>query len=173
MRAAIILAFFTLMLLSIVVTLWLIYPRDAPWNTTSLRKVRKMLTMADVQPGEVVYDLGAGDGRVLFVAAREFGARAVGIEIDALRCLLIRAGITLRGMGDRVRIIRGNFRDQDISGADVLAFYLLERTNDDMRDTFERDLRPGTRIVSNRFPIPGWEIVDHDAGDGLFLYVVK
>ena len=173
MRELIIIALFALMLLSVIGTIWLIYPRDAPWNTTSLCKVRKMLTMADVQPDEVVYDLGAGDGRVLFVAAQEFGARAVGIEIDPLRCLLIQVGIAIRGMGERVRIIRGNFRDHDLSEADVLAFYLLERTNDDMRDTFERDLRSGSRVVSNRFPIPGWEIVAHDEADGLFLYVMR
>ena len=173
MREWIIIGLFAMMLLSIIGTVWLIYPRDAPWNTTSLRKVRKMLTMANVQPGEVVYDLGAGDGRVLFMAAREFSARAVGIEIDPLRCLLIQIGIIVRGMGDRVRIIRGNFRDHDLSEADVLAFYLLERTNDDMRATFERDLRPGSRVVSNRFPIPGWDIVAHDESDGLFLYVVQ
>ncbi len=148
-------------------------PLGAPWVPTARRTVRKMLALAEVGPGDVVYDLGAGDGRLLILAAQEFGARAVGIEIDPLRCLWIRLRVRALGLQDRVRVIRGNFFDQDLSEADVVVMYLMQKTNERLMHKFWRELRPNTRIVSRAFVFPGWEFAALDRDDHLYLYRMK
>ena len=148
-------------------------PAGAPWLPTSRKHVRRMLTLANVQPGEVVYDLGSGDGRVLFIAAREFGARAVGIELDPLRYLWTQMRITLLGLRGQVRVIQGNFFTQDISEADVVTVYLLPKTNIRLRRKLWGELRPGARIVSSVFIFPGIAPAHIDKEAHLYLYKVK
>ena len=135
-----------------------------------MRTVRAMLTLAEVKPGDVVYDLGCGDGRVIVTAAREFGARAVGIELDPLRFLFCRARIGLMGLKGRVSVRLGDFFKQDLSGADVVTCYLLQETNKELAAKLRTELRPGTRIVSNTFTFADLE---PEASVGkLHLYVV-
>jgi predicted RNA methylase len=143
--------------------------RGAPWVPTSLKKVRKMLTMAEVGPGDLVYDLGCGDGRTIVTAARRYGARAVGIEIDPLRYLWCQLFITVLGLRDRVRIVYGDFFNQDLSDADVVTCYLLQDTNDKLEEKFKRELRPGTRVVSNTFTFSGLHKVRQDGDARLYL----
>jgi cyclopropane fatty-acyl-phospholipid synthase-like methyltransferase len=126
----------------------------AHWVPTPFRTVRRMLRLANVQPGEVVYDLGSGDGRVLIVAAREFGARAVGVEIDPLKYLWTRLVIALLGLGDRVSVRRANFFDADLAGADVVTLYLLPKTQARLLPKLERELKPGARVVTHAFELP-------------------
>ena len=145
-------------------------PAGAPWLPTSRKYVRRMLTLANVQPGEVVYDLGSGDGRVLFIAAREFGARAVGIELDPLRCAWTRMCIALLGLQGQVRVIRGDFFNQDVSEADVVTVYLLQKTNNRLQRKLWRELHPGARIVSSVFIFPGIIPAHTDKEAHLFLY---
>jgi SAM-dependent methyltransferase len=147
--------------------------RGAPWFPTSVANVRKMLTLADVQPGEVVYDLGSGDGRVLFMAARHFGARAMGIEIDPLRTLRTRVLITILGLQGQVEVVRGDFFKQDLSQADVVTVYLLPKTNVRLMKKLRRELHPGARVVSNTFIFPGWSLADRDSESQLYLYRMK
>ncbi|MEK7788149.1 MAG: class I SAM-dependent methyltransferase, partial [Chloroflexota bacterium] len=118
----------------------------------------RMLRLANVQPGETVYDLGSGDGRVLFIAAREFGARAVGVEIDPLKYLWTRAMIALLGLGDRVTVHRANFFDVDLGEADVVTLYLLPKANARLLPKFERELKPGARVVAHAFALPAWPV---------------
>ncbi len=127
----------------------------APWVPSSLRTVQRMLRLAGVQLGETVYDLGSGDGRVLIIAAREFGARAVGIEIDSLRYLWTRLLIARLGLGDRVSVRHANFFNVDLGDADVVTLYLLQDTNNRLRPKLLRELRPGARVVSHTFTFPG------------------
>lgn len=152
--------------------LWTV-PAGAPWLPTSRKHVRRMLTLANVQPGEVVYDLGSGDGRVLFIAAREFGAQAVGIELDPLRYLWTQMWIRLLGLRGQVRVIWGNLFTQDFSEADVVTVYLLTKTNIRLRRKLWDELRPGARIVSSVFLFPGMEPAHIDREAHLFLYEVK
>jgi SAM-dependent methyltransferase len=144
--------------------------RGAPWFPTSLANVRKMLTLADVQPDEVVYDLGSGDGRVLFMAARRFGARAVGIEIDPLRTLWTRTLITILGLQGQVKVVRGDFFNQDLSQANVVTVYLLPKTNVRLMKKLRRELHPGARVVSNTFIFPGWSLAGRDSESQIYLY---
>ncbi len=141
------------------------------WSPTSMRRVRAMLEMAKLAPGETLYDLGAGDGRIIITAAREFGARAVGIEIDPLRAALCNWRVFLGRLGDRVRVERANFFDVNLRDADVVTFFLSQGAADKLKDKFSAELRPGARIVSHRRPLPGWRPAAVDERFGLYLYV--
>jgi precorrin-6B methylase 2 len=123
----------------------------APWVPTSMKDVHKMLTLADVQPGDTVYDLGCGDGRTIITAAMGYKALAVGIEVDPLRYLWCQLAISVLGLRDRVKVIYGNFFKQDLSPADVVTCYLLPETNKRLEDKLIQELKPGTRVVSNTF----------------------
>ena len=144
--------------------------RGAPWVPTSMSKVHKMLQLADVGPNDVVYDLGCGDGRTLITAARTYGARAVGIEIDPLRYLWCQMLITVLGLRGRIRIIFGDFFKQDLSEADVVTCYLLPSTNEKLEGKFKQELSPITRVVSHDFLFPGLSLQRKDGGANLYLY---
>ena len=96
----------------------------APYLASPMPVVRRMLKLAGVKPGEVVYDLGCGDGRIVITAAKEFGAYAVGIEIRRDLALKAMRAVEEAGLSDRVKIINANFFDVDISDADVVTLYL-------------------------------------------------
>jgi 16S rRNA A1518/A1519 N6-dimethyltransferase RsmA/KsgA/DIM1 with predicted DNA glycosylase/AP lyase activity len=142
----------------------------APWVPTSLSKVRKMLDLAEVGPNDVVYDLGCGDGRTIVTAAWRYGSRAVGIEIDPLRYLWCQMLITIMGLRGRVKVVYGNFFDQDLSGADVVTCYLLPNTNKKLESKFMSELHPNTRVVSNDFKFPGLHLLRTDDEANIFLY---
>ena len=144
----------------------------APWWPTPQNKVLRMLEMANVQADEVVYDLGCGDGRVLITAARRFRARAVGIEIDPLRFILVQMLITIFGLRKRITVKLGNFFEQDLSQADIIFTYLLQDTNNKLFKKLDVELRPGTRVVSHNYSYPGWRLMDEDKAHGLYLYEV-
>lgn len=129
----------------------------APWVPTSYKTVYMMLEMAEVRPGEIVYDLGSGDGRLIIEAARSFGAKAIGIEIDPIRYLWAKIKILVLHLQDDVKVLFGNFFLKDLSNADVVTVYLLQETNNKLMKKLENELRPGTRVVSNAFIFPGWE----------------
>jgi SAM-dependent methyltransferase len=128
-----------------------------------------MLTLAQVGPGDLVYDLGCGDGRTIVTAARRYGARAVGIEIDPLRYAWCQAVITVLGLRSRVRIIYGDFFNQDLSDADVVTCYLLQDTNNKLAGKLRQELRPGTRVVSNAFTFPRLRKVRQDGDAKLYM----
>jgi predicted RNA methylase len=128
--------------------------------------------MVDVGPGDVVYDLGCGDGRVIVTAARRFGARAVGIEIDPLRYLWSQMLVTLLGLRDRVQVVYGDFFAQDLSEADVVTCYLMQNTNERLVEKLRRELRPGSRVVSNTFTFPGLRLVRRDNQADVYAYSI-
>jgi len=144
----------------------------APWFPTPYETVHMMLEMAGVRPGEVVYDLGSGDGRIIIEAARSFGARAVGIEIDPVRYLWTKIKILMLNLQDDVQVLFGNFFLKDLRHADVVTVYLLQGTNVKLMEKLENELRPGTRVVSNTFTFPGWKIIRQDSKAQIYVYRV-
>ena len=144
--------------------------RGAPWVPTPIDKVHRMLTMADVGPGDLVYDLGCGDGRMIVTAARRYGSRAVGIEIHPLRYLWCQMLITALGLRGRIRVVYGDFFTQDLRGANVVICYLLPSTNRKLEGKFKQELDPGTRVVSKDYTFPGLHLVHQDDEAKLYLY---
>ena len=142
----------------------------APWVPTTMRMVNKMLTMAEVGPDDLVYDLGCGDGRLVVTAARKYGARAVGIEIDPLRYVWCQFLITVLFLRKRVEIRYGNFFNHDLSDADVITCYLLPKTNLKLEDKLIQEIRSSTRIVSNSFIFTEFHQVRADGDAMLYLY---
>ena len=164
-------AVFVLIMLFLMSTIWT-NSRGAPWVPSAWETIRRILSMAEVRPGEVVYDLGCGDGRVLVIAARGFGARAVGIEVDVSRFLWSWAVIGVLGLRKRVRVIRGDLFRQDLREADVVVTYLLQATNDRLQAKLLQELRPGARVISNTFTFPGMALAGVDEEHKLYLYRV-
>jgi SAM-dependent methyltransferase len=136
----------------------------APWVPMPVAQARQMLTLAGVQPGEQVWDLGSGDGRLLIVAAREFGAQAVGIEIEPLRALLSQLILLTMGLRQQVRIIRANIFEVDLGEAQVVTLYLLPKALIRLVPQLRQQLKPGARIVTLTYPLPGWQPL-HTEGD--------
>ncbi len=119
--------------------------------------IEKMLEAAHLKPGETLYDLGSGEGRIVIMAARQFKAKAVGIELSQDLCKAATARVKALGLEDRIKIIHGNLLKVDLSPADVVTIYLLTASNELLKPNLERDLRPGARVVSHDFEIRGWK----------------
>jgi len=140
---------------------------------TPMSMVHEMLTMAKVGPDDLVYDLGCGDGRIIVTAARRYGARAVGIELDPLRFLWCQMLITVLGLRGRVRIVYSDFFKQDLNAASVVTCYLLTVTNKKLEGKFKSELKPDTRVVSNYFIFPSLQLVNEDKEEKLYLYNLR
>lgn len=141
----------------------------APWVPSSSETVRKMLLLSKVKPGEEVYDLGSGDGRIVIISTKEFGARATGIEIDVFRAFYSKLRIRLLRLGGRASVIWSSFYRVDLSRADVVTVYLLPETNDRLMPKLERELRPTSRVVSHAFRFD-WQLIDSDDAAGIYVY---
>jgi SAM-dependent methyltransferase len=151
--------------------------KDVIWVPTPHALVEKMLDMARVTSADYVMDLGSGDGRNVIAAARR-GARGLGVEYDENLVQLSRRNAAAAGVGERARFVQGDMFEADISKATVLALFLLPDNLRKLKPKFEK-LRAGTRIVTNGFPIDGWEPKEVGRADGdcgawctAYLYVV-
>jgi cyclopropane fatty-acyl-phospholipid synthase-like methyltransferase len=145
----------------------------APWIPTSHKTIRKMLKLARLQPGETLYDLGCGDGRIVIDAAKDFGAFATGIEIDPIRYSWAKFSILRHKLQYSTKVILGNFFNNDLSSADVVTLYLLQDTNVRLMKKLSDELKPGARIVTKTFTIPGWSIIRQDKNAGIYVYEVE
>jgi SAM-dependent methyltransferase len=137
--------------------------------------VEAMLRLAAVGPSDVVYDLGSGDGRFVVIAAQQFGARGVGIEIQPQLVARSREIAREGGVADRVRFVEGDFFEADLSDATVVTMWLTDSIGAELAPKLRRELKPGSRIVSHQFHLGDWPpdqtvIVD---GERLFLWRVK
>jgi ubiquinone/menaquinone biosynthesis C-methylase UbiE len=115
-----------------------------------------MLEAAALKPGETVMDMGCGDGRILFTAAKKFGAKAVGVEMSEMLVKRARSEAQNQGLANRVEVIQGDMMGVDVSGAQVVSLYLLTEANDQLRPKLEKELKPGSRVVSLDFKVRGW-----------------
>lgn len=130
---------------------------DVPYVPTRYPIVDEMLRMAAVTKDDILYDLGCGDGRIVVAAARNCGARAVGIDIDPDRIAECHERATEAGVGDKVLFIQGDLFEADFSRATVVSLYLLTSVNLKLRPRLLAELAPGTRIVSHNFAMEAWK----------------
>jgi SAM-dependent methyltransferase len=129
---------------------------DVPFVPTPAEAVSAMLKLAGVKKDDVVYDLGSGDGRIVIAAARQYGARGVGIDIDPARIAEGERNAAAAGVATRVRFVRQDLFDADIRDASVVTLYLLPRLNQRLRPKLLAELKPGTRVVSYGFDMGEW-----------------
>ena len=129
----------------------------APFVASPLPVIRRMLVLAELKPGEILYDLGAGDGRAVIMAAQEFGARAVGIELREDLAKKALQTVYQLGLQGRVTILHSNLYDIDISPADVVFLYLTTSANEKVKPKLEAELKPGARVISHDYEIIGWK----------------
>jgi SAM-dependent methyltransferase len=129
---------------------------DIYFAPTAYSVADAMLKLARVRPGDVVYDLGSGDGRIVILAAQKYGARGVGIELQPRLVEISRQVAREGAVADRVTFIEGDLFTADISEATVVTLYLSRTVNMQLEPKLKRELRPGTRIVSHQFPIGYW-----------------
>src|SRR5690349_22164276 len=158
--------------------------KPAPYIRTPDEVVERMLTLAHIGAEDLVLDLGSGDGRIVIAAARRFGARAVGVERDAELVALSRKNAQAAGVADRVRFLQDDVLTVPLSQASVVTAYLLPDLMWKLRSRFMAELRPGTRVVSHAFDMPGWaadevetmRVVSSEPGQGatsrLYLWIV-
>ena len=129
----------------------------APYVPSPIEVAAKMLDMAKVGPKDVVYDLGCGDGRIVILAAQKYGVRGVGVDIDPQRIDEAQAAALKAGVAKLAEFRVGDVMKLDFSPATVLTLYLLPESNALLRPLLESRLKPGSRVVSHNYPIPGWE----------------
>jgi len=158
--------------LFILALLWVVVPvlYGLPSKPTQPDRIRRALQLVDLKQDEIFYDLGAGDGRVLLIAAKEFGAKAVGIEVGPVQCALIRLRTMTNGLDARIKILWGNFFKTDLSEADVVYIYATSREVAKLAPYLEKQMKQGSRLISISADFPEWEPSEFDDHDLLFVY---
>jgi SAM-dependent methyltransferase len=127
------------------------YAPEVPYFPTPDEAVDTMLKLAGTGPNDVVYDLGCGDGRIVIAAAKSFGARGVGVDIDPAPLRMAVSSARQAGVQDRVRFVRGDLFETDIREATVVTLFLLEHVNRRLLPKLLKELAPGTRVVAYRY----------------------
>ena len=155
-------------------------PDLAIYEPTPPEVVEQMLCLADISTGDVLYDLGCGDGRIVVAAAKKYGIRAIGMDISPTRIAEARANARKHGVEDRVQLILGDAKVADLRGATVVTMFLGADGNLRLADRLRSQLRLGARIVSRNFQIYGWEpdrtenrVTDGGTSTSLYLWTIK
>ena len=164
------LAFFVLFFIAVL--LWILVPAlyGLPLVPTQPERIQKALMLARLKPNETLYDLGAGDGRVLIIAARDFGAKAVGIEIGPIQCVLIWLRATASGFGNQITVRWENFYKARLQAADVVFVYATSKEITKLAAHLEQNMKKGSRLVSISADFPEWEPAIVDDRNLIFVY---
>src|SRR2546430_1691138 len=144
---------------------------DIHYVPTSNGVAEAMLRLAKTTASDVVYDLGSGDGRIVIAAAKKFGARGVGVEIDADLIKQARKNAQKAGVADKVTFLQQDLFKTDLSEATVVTLYLSNSINTRLRSILERQLKPGARIVSHRFTFGDWKPDAEQRLEGTTIYL--
>lgn len=156
----------------LLIILSMVWPPDSPWSPwwrTSGSRAREILKLAKVTKEDIIYELGSGEGRVLILAAKKFGAKGVGIEIDPLRSLISKILVRLNGVSKKVKIKRKNFFNEDLSNATVIFVYLIPKALQKLKPKLLKELKSDTRLVSFRYEID-LPLVKYDQENEIRLY---
>ena len=148
----------------------------APFVPSPQNVVTAMLRLAELKRGETLFDLGCGDGRIIMEAAQEFGARAVGVELDEGRYKDCVRRVKEAHLEDRVELVHGDLLNVNLKKANVVTLYLLTSANEKVKPNMERDLKKGARVVSHDFQMTGWtptkviEVKENGGSHDIYLY---
>jgi hypothetical protein len=167
-----------LILLFIIIFLFFLlsmfWPPDspwAPWWRTNKKIARAMCRLAKVSSKDIIYDLGCGDGTALGVAAGEFGARGIGIEIDPIRSLFSKIRFKINGLNKKIKIIKNNFYNVNISEGSVIFVYLVPRALERLKPKLLKELKKGTLLVSFRYKA-NLRLINYDKQNDIYLYKI-
>src|SRR5689334_17167220 len=144
---------------------------DVPYVPSPNQVVDGMLKLAGVKSGDVVYDLGCGDGRIVISAAKTYGARGVGVDLNPERVQEARANAKSAGVEDKVKFEENDLFKANIADATVVTLYLLPNVNERLKPKLLKDLKPGTRIVSHSFDMGDWKPDREEVVDGRHIYL--
>ncbi len=167
------LIFLLVIIFSLILLSW-IWPPDSPWSPrwrTHKKTARAAFKLSKVSKKDTVFELGSGGATALIVAAEEFGAKGVGIEIEPFRFTLSKFTILRLGLTNKIKLIRGNFYKEDLSSATVLYVYLVPQTLNRLIPKFKKELKKGTRIVSYKYEMK-LPIKKVDKENELRLYII-
>jgi len=146
----------------------------APFVPVSEKEIKSILKLANPKPGEILYDLGSGDGRIIIEVARKYDVKAFGIEINPILVCFSRWKIKKLGLQAKVKVLRDNFFKKDTSQANIIITYLLQTTNERLEKKFLSELRPGTRIISKSFTFKKIPFIKSDPENPLIrLYQIR
>jgi SAM-dependent methyltransferase len=145
--------------------------RDVPYVPSPNQVVDGMLKLAAVKPTDVVYDLGCGDGRIVIAAAKNYGAKGVGVDIDPERIQEAKANAKSANVEDKVKFEENDLFKADIAQASVITLYLLPNVNERLKPKLLKELKPGTRIVSHSFDMGEWKPDREETVDGRRIYL--
>jgi SAM-dependent methyltransferase len=140
---------------------------------TPTSHINGFFDLVSVSPSDVVYDLGCGDGRLLFAALEKGAGRVVGVEIEPEPLVTARAWAKKKGYEDRATFLEANIMGADLSGATIVFTFLCNAAAVALKSKFEKELKPGTKVVMEMFPVPGWKpkrVVER--GTDFYLYVM-
>lgn len=160
-------------IISVIALSW-IWPPDspwAPWWRTKNKVAIEAFKLAKVKKGDVVYELGSGEATALIIAAKEFGAKGVGIEIDPLRFGLSKFTVWRKGLSDIIMIIRGDIFKESLKEADVVYIYLVPRTLNRLIPKLKKELKKGTPIISYKYEM-NLPLKKFDEKNELRLYII-
>ncbi|OGH10840.1 MAG: hypothetical protein A3B38_03950 [Candidatus Levybacteria bacterium RIFCSPLOWO2_01_FULL_36_13] len=129
----------------------------------------RICKLANIKKDDLIYDLGSGDGTALIVAAKDFGAKGVGIEIEPTRALISRFLIKKNNLEDKIKIKRQNFFTVNLSNADVVFLYLVPKTLEKLIPKFKKELKKGTRVISYKYKM-NLKLINKD--EDIFLYII-
>ncbi len=146
------------------------YTNYPPWWPTPESRVADMLAIAELDENDIVYDLGSGDGRIVIAAAKEYGARGVGVEYAPALVKQSRRAAEEAGVSERVRFVQGDFYETDFSEATVVMLYLFEQTNEKLKPYLVEQLAPDAKIVTYKYKMPGWTPVK--SLEKVYLYAI-
>lgn len=159
-----------LLLICICTSVWA-FGQDVVYVPTQQAVVDAMLKLANVKKTDIVYDLGCGDGRMVVTAAKTYGTKGKGIDIDPQRIKEANENAQNAGVTDKVEFVQGNLFEADVSEASVVTLYLLESLNLKLRPKLLEQLKPGSRVVSNTFSMGDWAPDKTETVEGYTIYL--
>jgi len=149
-------------------------PRFVSWVPTQPQNIEPFFELAPVSPSDTVYDLGSGDGRLLFAALEKGAGKCIGIDLDPELVNASKETAKDKGLDEKLTFIEGDVMAQDLSAASVILCYLLASASAALRPKLENELKSGTRVVMESFPVPGWKPAKTKEinGKSFYLYVM-